>query len=208
MLGERAAWPFGEHSDFGAQFVSRSVVVFRFAVFVEPFVFGDDAGDSFAFVNELCAAKLREEVHAGFFDKAAQPFYQAIEGDNVIAFVLEWRRSDGKAERRVFGEKQSGIVGYRSVQWSALLEIGDEFGEGFRVHDRARKLVRSDLAPLLEDVDIFRGKCGAAGGSGGFVVLLDKVGEMEGAGQAGGTGANDQDVCLKSLALFGHRFLV
>jgi hypothetical protein len=30
---------------------------------------------------------------------------------------------------------------------------------------------------------------------------------MEGAGQSGGSGADDQDIGLKSFALYGHRFI-
>jgi hypothetical protein len=36
-------------------------------------------------------------------------------------------------------------------------------------------------------------------------MFLDEVGKMQGAGQAGGTGADDQDVSLKLFALYGHR---
>ena len=46
LFGERAARAFGEDGDFGAEFVAGRVVVFGLAVFVEAFVFGDDAGDA------------------------------------------------------------------------------------------------------------------------------------------------------------------
>ena len=68
---ERAARAFGEDSDFGAEFVAGSVVVFGLAVFVEAFVFGDDAGDAVAFVDQLRAAKFLEDVYASGFDQAA-----------------------------------------------------------------------------------------------------------------------------------------
>jgi hypothetical protein len=48
---ERAASAFGEDGDFGAEFVAGSEVGFGLAVFVEAFVFGDDADDDVAFVN-------------------------------------------------------------------------------------------------------------------------------------------------------------
>jgi hypothetical protein len=38
-------------------------------------------------------------------------------------------------------------------------------------------------------------------------VFLNEVGEVEGAGQSGGAGADDQDIGLKSFALYGHRFI-
>ena len=89
LLGERAARAFGEHGDFGAEFVAGSVVVFGLAVFVDAFVFGDDAGDAVVFVNQFGAAELREEIDAGFFDQAAEPFRDFVERDDVVAFVFE-----------------------------------------------------------------------------------------------------------------------
>ncbi len=68
---ERAAGAFGEDSDFGAEFVAGSEVVFGLAVFVEAFVFGDDAGDAVAFVNQLRATEFLEDVYACSFDEAA-----------------------------------------------------------------------------------------------------------------------------------------
>jgi len=51
IFGERAAGAFGEDGDFGAKFVAGSEVRFGLAVFVEAFVFGDNAGDAGPFVN-------------------------------------------------------------------------------------------------------------------------------------------------------------
>ncbi len=51
LFGERAARAFRKDGDLGAQFVSRRVVVLGLAVFVDAFVFGDDAGDALAFVD-------------------------------------------------------------------------------------------------------------------------------------------------------------
>ena len=42
------------------------------------------------------AAELREEIDAGFFDEAAEPFRDFVERDDVVAVVLERRRGDGK----------------------------------------------------------------------------------------------------------------
>ena len=53
FLGQRAARTFGQHGDLGAQFVAGREVVFGLAVLVEALVFGDDAGDAVAFVNQL-----------------------------------------------------------------------------------------------------------------------------------------------------------
>ena len=96
FLGQRAARTFGEHGDFGAQFVAGSEVVFRLAVLVDALVFGQDAGDAVFFVEQFPAGKLSEKIHALFFDQAAEPFHQLVERDDVIAVILQRRRSDGK----------------------------------------------------------------------------------------------------------------
>ena len=118
---------------------------------------------------------MGEEIHAGFFDQFAQPFHQSVEGDDVVAFVLERRRRYGKTKRGALCEKQSGVIGYGSVQRGGLLEIGDQFGESFGIHDGAGELVSADFAALFEDVDIFRGKRRSACRRR-FVVLLDEIG--------------------------------
>src|SRR5207245_1376993 len=64
VFGQRAARAFGEHGDFRAEFVAGRVVVLGLAVFVHAFVFGDDSGDALAFINQLRAAELREEIYA------------------------------------------------------------------------------------------------------------------------------------------------
>jgi hypothetical protein len=50
------------------EFIARSEIGFGLAVFVEAFVFGDDAGDAFAFVNESGAAEFFKDIDAGGFD--------------------------------------------------------------------------------------------------------------------------------------------
>ena len=111
---------------------------------------------------------------------------------------MERRRSDGKAEGGVFGEEESGGVGDGSVEGRGFFEVGDEFGEGFGIHDGAGELVRADFAAFFEDVDIFGGERGLGAG---VVVLLDEIGEMQGAGEAGGACADDQDVGFELFAL-------
>ena len=61
------------------------------------------------------------------------------------------------------------------------------------IEERAREAVLSDLARLFEDVDIFLGELRV-----GIlrVVLVDELGEAEGAGQTGGTATDDDDVGL------------
>ena len=99
------------------------------------------------------------------------------------------------------GEEKCRVVGDGRVERRGFFEVRDQFGESFRIHDRAGELVGADFAAFFEDVDIFRGKFGLAAG---FVVFLDEVGEVEGAGEAGRSCADDQDVGFELFALDGH----
>ncbi len=201
IFGERAARAFGEDGDFGAEFVAGSEIVFGLAVFVEAFVFGDDAGDAVAFVNQRCAAKFFEDVDASGFDEPAEPFCELAKRNDVVAFVLKRRRSDGKTERGVFGEEESNGIGDRCVEGSGFFEAGDKLGKGFGIHDGAGELMRADFAAFFEDVNIFGGerRLGA-----GVVVLLDQIGEMQGARETGRACADDQDIGFELFALDGH----
>ncbi len=51
-----------------------------------------------------------------------------------------------------------------------FLKIGHQFRKRFRIHDRARKLVRSDLTALLQDVNVLGGELGLRSAG---VVLFD-----------------------------------
>ncbi len=110
-FGERAAGALGEDGDFGAEFVAGSEIRFGLAALVEALVLGDDAGDAVVFEDQLRAGELREQVYAGLFDQAAQPFRDAAERDNIVAVVAERGRRDREFHRALFGEEIGGIVG-------------------------------------------------------------------------------------------------
>ena len=99
FFGKRASRAFGEDGDFGAKFVAGREVVFGLAILVDAFVFGDDAGDSIAFVNEFSASKFLEDVDSGGFDQSTQPFRNSAERNNVVSLVLKRRRCDREAQR-------------------------------------------------------------------------------------------------------------
>ena len=61
----------------------------------------------------------------------------------------------------------------------------------------------ADFATFFEDVDIFGGEFGLGAG---VVVFLDEIGEMQSAGEAGRSCADDQDVGFELFALYGHGF--
>ena len=191
ILGQRAARAFGEHGDFRAQLVAGREVVLGLAVLVDALVFGNHAGDAVFFVEQFPAGELREDVDALLFDQAAEPFHELVERNDVVAVILQRRRRDGKLVRAFLGEVVGGIAGDGRIERRGFLEIGDQFAQRARVHDRAGKLVRADFAGLFEDVDIFGGKLGRFFRSG---VLLDQVGEMQRAGKPGRARADDQNI--------------
>ena len=98
-------------------------------------------------------------------------------------------------------EEESCVVGDGRVERGGFFEVGDEFGERFRIHDGAGELMGADFSSLFEDVDIFGGELRIRVGG---VVFLDEVGEVERAGQACGSGADDEDVGFELFALNGH----
>jgi len=61
--------------------------------------------------------------------------------------------------------------------------------------------MRAGLARFFDHVNIFRGKrrLGA-----GFVVLANQIRQMQGAGEARGSSADDQDVRIEALAFNAH----
>ncbi len=205
LLSEGTARAFGKDSNFGAEFVARREVVFGLAIFVEALVFRDHAGNAGAFVNQFGAAKFLEDVHSTCFHESPEPFRDFAERDDVVALVLERRRSDRETERRLLGEKQRGGIGDRSVQRRGLFEIRNEFGEGFGVHDGAGKLVRADFTAFFEDVDVFRGELGLRAGG---VVLFDEIGKVERAGEAGRASADDEDIGFQLFAYDGHGLIL
>ena len=202
FLGERSARPFGEHRHLGAQFVARREVVLGLAVLVDALVVGDDAGDSVAFVDQLRAGKLREDIHARLLDQAAQPLHQLVHRDNVVAVIAQRRRRDRQFPGVARGQEVSGVVRDGRIERRSLLPIGNQLGQPARVHHRAGKLVRAEFARLFEDVDIFSGKFGLGAR---FVVLRDQSREMQRAGQSCRARADDQHIRVESFA-FGHRW--
>ena len=188
FFGQRAAGAFGEDGDFGAKFVAGGEVVFGLAVFVDAFVFGDDAGDAVAFVDQFPTGELGEKIDAFLFDEAAEPFDQFVEGDDVIAVILQRRRSDWGLQGFFFGEVVDRVAGDGRIERGGFLEIGNEFAEAAGIHDGAGKLVGADFAAFFKNVDIFGGKGGSFVGRG---VFFEKIGEMQGAGQAAGACAYD-----------------
>ena len=58
--------------------------------------------------------------------------------------------------------------------------------------------MRADFTAFFQDVDIF---CGERWRFFRFRVLFDQIGQVQGASQAAGTSADDQDIGLELFAL-------
>ena len=149
IFGKRAARAFCEHGNFGAQFVAGSEIVLGAAVLVAAFIVGDDTGDAVAFIDELRAGKLREDVDARLLDQAAEPLDQFVERDDVVAVIAQRRRRDRQFPGIARGKKIRRVGGHRRFERRGLRVIGNQFGEAARIHHGSRKLVRAEFAALF-----------------------------------------------------------
>ena len=150
------------------------------------------------------AAELREEIDAGFFHQAAEPFRQLAERNHVVSLVFEGRRGDRKAQRGILREEERGIVRDGRIERRALLIIRHELSQRLWVHDGAGELVGADFAAFLENVDVLRRKLRAGRLDSGLVVFLDEIREMQRAGKPRRPRADDQHIRLELFALRGH----
>ena len=201
LLGERAARAFGEHCHFCAQFVTGREIVLGLAVLVDAFVFGDDAGDAIAFVNQFAAAELCEKVYAGGFHQAAEPLGDFVQRNDVIAGVHKRRRSNRRAERGTFGKEQRGRISHRSIERSSFCEVRYQFSKRLRIHDRAGKLVRANFAAFFQHVNILRRQFGLGAGRG---VRFDEIGKVQRTGESRRPRTDDQHIRFELLALHAH----
>src|SRR6185437_7420997 len=164
MFGERTACPFGEHSNLRAKLVTWSEVVLGAIVLVASFILGDDSGDSIAFVDKLRAGKLREDVYARRFDQPAQPLHQLAERDHIIAVIAQWRRRDGQLPRSATCQEINSVIRDDSIKRRRRREVRNEFGEAARIENGAGKLVCTEFASLLEDINVLGRKFRFAAG--------------------------------------------
>ena len=65
--------------------------------------------------------------------------------------------------------------------------------------------MRSNFAPLFEDVNIFGGKFGLRAGC---IVLSDQARKMQRTGEASRPSADNQDIGVQSLSFHGHTFIL
>src|SRR5262249_40470782 len=149
--------------------------------------------------------KFQEDVYASSLDQPAEPFGDSAERNDVVALVLKWWRGDRKTEGRVLRKKQCGGIGDRRIERRGFLEIGNELGERFGVHDRPGKLVCAESAAFSKNIDIFSGKLRLRSGS---VVFFYEIGEMQCAEKPRGPRPDNQNLRFELFALNRHAVIL
>ena len=161
------------------------------AVLPDPAVARSHPGDTIAVIENLGRRKAGEDVNALSFDQPAKPFDEPVERNDVVAVILERRRSDWKLDLARAGEKVDVIVMDFSREWgAALLEVRHELPERRRIEDRARQHVGPDLARLLQHRN--RERFAAA--------LLLQLRQPERSRHPRRTAADDEDVYVEGIA--------
>ncbi len=147
--------------------------------------------DAIAVIENLGRRKAGEDVNALGFDQPAKPFDEPVERNDVVAVILERRRSDWKLDLAGPGEKVDVIVMDFRGEWrAALLEVRHELPERRRIEDRARQHVGPDLARLLQHRN--RERFAAA--------LLLQLRQPERSRHPRRTAADDEDVYVERIA--------
>src|SRR5580658_1918174 len=95
--------------------------------------------------------------------------------------VSQGRRRNRKFPGSILSEEESSIPSNRSIKRRRFLEVGNQFAQPARIHNRARKLVRPNFPPLLEHINILSRQ---RGGFPGSSMSLNQIGEMQSTSQA------------------------
>src|SRR5258708_37037325 len=96
-----------------------------------------------------------------------------------------WRR-DRQFPRVCGSQNERSVIRNGRLEWRGLFPIGHELSKSPRVHHRSGKLVRTDFARFLENVNIFSRKFRLVTGG---IVLRAQSREGQRAGKAASTRA-------------------
>src|SRR6516165_1688289 len=97
---------------------------------IDAFVVSANSDHAPGFEEQLRACKSAEHRNSRFFHLAAEPLYEFIDGDDIVAMVTHWRRSDWELELSGPREEIDRFFDYRGVQWSFLLEARKQLAHG------------------------------------------------------------------------------
>ena len=160
LFGQRAARAFGQDHDLGFQIVARLKIGFLLAVLVDTLVVGAHAGHTSGFEQQLRAGESGEHRDPRLFDFAAQPLYELVNRDDIVAVVAHGRRRDGKLELAGAGQVVDRFLDHLGVERRFLFEVGQQLAHGTGIEERARKTMRAHLAGFLQQVNIFLAELG------------------------------------------------
>ena len=149
LFAQVAARAFGKHRVLGMQLHAELEAFCGLTIFAHPHVAGGHAFDGPCFgVEHFGRGKAWEYFNAQGLGLLGQPARHVAQADDVVAVVLKafGQQPIGRADAGGFSEKHEGVIGHRLVQGRAHgLPVGEQFGDGTRVHDRARQNVCARL---------------------------------------------------------------
>ena len=116
LFSQRAARALGKDDDLGFQIVPRLEIGFLLAILVDAFVVGANAGDAPRVEQQFRAGKAGEQGNSCLFHLAAQPLYELVNRDNVVAVVAHRRRRDGELELARAREVVNGFFDHLRIE--------------------------------------------------------------------------------------------
>jgi len=154
LLAQVAARAFGEDGVLGVQLHAELEAVGRLPVLADAQVAGGHALDrAVVVVEQLGGREAGEDLHTQRLGLLAHPAHHVAQMHDVVAVVVHGARQQpvGCALRTLLAEKEHVVARHLLHERCALfLRVGDQFGEGARVHHRTAEDVRTRLRPLLE----------------------------------------------------------
>jgi hypothetical protein len=191
FLGQAPAHPFAEHRDLRVDVDPGLEVPLRPPFPVDSLVAGAHSDDARAVVEQFLPREAGEEIDASGLALLGEPGAEAVEADDVVAVVRHARGSEGRPPRAAGTEEEERVVPHLPFERAtARSEIGQEFLEAARIHDRAGEGVISELPSLLDDGDARL----SAGRRRGQQLL-----QVEGAGQPGRAASHHEHVDVQRL---------
>ena len=160
LLGKRAARALGQNHDLGFQIVAGLEIGFLLAVLVYAFVVGAYARHASGIEQQLGAGESSEDGNPRLFHFAAQPLYELVNRNDIVAVIAHGRRRDGKLEFAGAREVVNGFLDHLGVQRSFLLEVGQQLAHGTRIEQRSGEAMRTYFASFFQEVDVLLGELG------------------------------------------------
>ena len=155
LLGQRAARAFRQHRDLGLNVIAGLEVGFLLVVLVHAFIVGANADDVVAVGEKLRACKSGKDGDSGLLDFFSQPLHKAVDGDHIVAMVLQWRRRQGQAVLAFFCKEVNVFVRDFSIERRFVAPAGKKLVHGAGIKQRAGKRMLAEFTGLFQHVDIF-----------------------------------------------------